>query len=125
MPCKHIVISKWNFYRSGGYKIIVAKTLCERWQGLQNAMSLEFPINTIMLFPNTTSGSFHTRNCKFPIEMLFISRDRKLLSFIVAKPNLSNIPIPSGTFYVLEANVGFSKANNLQVNDLITFISLT
>ena len=90
--------------------------------GLQNVDSL--PFNTLMLFTDVGPGAlFHTRNCKFPMEILSIDKNLCILSIWTAPPGLDKVGVtPARTVNVLEAPTGWAARQNLKVGDQLLFL---
>lgn len=82
----------------------------------------ELPPNRAMLFiyDDEDSHRLWTKNSHFPIDMIWMDRDRKILHIEQAAPPCADDPCPSygpketEAIYVMEAAAGFAKMNQLQ-----------
>lgn len=99
----------------GKYTVYVASTLEQKKQGLQFISQL--PTNHLMLFPGMAANSyFHTVNCAFPMDIVSLNSDNKVLDIWAAGPNMKSIgPTPPTTTSVIEGPLGWSKKANLQI----------
>lgn len=122
MKCNPVSISSWDQRKVGPFTIVIAKTSCQKQQGLQGIKA--FNENTLILFLNMFGGGyFHTKNCFFPIDIISLDSSNKILNAWTAIPNLSAVgPMPFGTDKVLEAKAGWMTSQNLKIGDIIPFI---
>ena len=123
MQCIPIPILRWKKVKSGPFTIIIARTTCQRQQGLQHARDL--PENTIVLFMQAPKGGyFHTRNCHFPIDIVLLDKHDRVITMWQAEPNHSRIgPIPNNTSKILEAKAGWAARNSIELNDKLLFLA--
>lgn len=122
MACHFIPISQWEKFKYGDYTIVIAETVCQSKQGLQNVSNI--PTNTLILF-NNVSGlqHFHTKNCRFPIDIISLDTNGVVLSIWTANPGLSLIgPTPLTTKYALESHAGWAKNNQIKVGSNLKFL---
>ena len=122
MNCRPVSIHRWRSVKKGPHKVIIAETACQKMQGLQGTKYL--PKNTILLFLNIPPNQyFHMKNCSFPIEIICLDRRNNILSIWVAHPGQQAIgPTPSETTNVLEAGLGWSSRQNLNIGDSLVFL---
>lgn len=124
MSCKIIPITEWETVKQGSYRVIMAKTSCQKQQGLQGASKL--PRNTILFFMGVRPGIFfHTRNCQFPIDIISLTSNGRVLSIWGAYPGANFIgPTPQGTFNVIEAPLGWAEKQKIKVGDVLVMFSV-
>jgi uncharacterized membrane protein (UPF0127 family) len=124
MKCQPIPISKWEKFKKGPHTVIVARTVCQKQQGLQGASRL--PDKTFLLFIDVAGGTyFHTHNCLFPIDIISLDRNGTILSVETVGPEKSRIgPTPPATVKVLETHADWVKNNGLKIGDMIPFIQV-
>lgn len=69
------------------------------------------PPATLVLFPKVPAGTYmHTMNCHFPMDIIFLNEQGRILKQVTAKPNKPKIgPAPKGTSKVLEAPAGWCE----------------
>jgi uncharacterized membrane protein (UPF0127 family) len=122
MKCHPIPISQWEHFKQGPYTIIVAKTPCQKQQGLQGANRL--PDKTLLLFLGISGGMyFHMRNCRFPLDIISLDKNGIILEVETAGPEESEIgPTPPKTVRVLETHANWVKNNGLKVGDMIPLV---
>ena len=77
----------------------------------------------LFIFPKAGQRSFYMKNTEFPLDIIYIGEDQKIVSFQKnAQPyDESSLPSEGAAKYVLEINGGLSDNLGLQVGDSITF----
>lgn len=96
-------------------------------QGLMFRESMDKDQGMLFIFPNEMPRSFWMKNTLIPLDLIFLSRDKKVID---VKENFT--PCPDSLFcpsyvsrlpaqYVLEINAGLSKQYNLQLGDSAEF----
>jgi uncharacterized membrane protein (UPF0127 family) len=122
--CKESSVSSWHTVKRGPYQIIIPQGHCQKTQGMQHLTS--FPPNTVMLFKHLPKGMyFHTRNCKFPLDIVPLSNLGEVIKIWTVFPGVSNIgPLPYLTSKVLEAPAGFFKERNIRAGDYLPLFNL-
>jgi len=113
-------INSWPKISIGKFTLIIATTSEQIKQGLQFIDRL--PPNHLMLFQHIFENSFfHTVNCSFPLDIISLNSENRVLDIWSARPNMKQIgPTPKGTAKVVEAPLGWAKQMNLQIgSDLI------
>ena len=102
----------------------VFKNPAELSYGLMNKPTPLFE-NTVAIFIFNESGpkSMWMKNTYSPLDMIFLDKEKKVLCIKNnAKPlNEETIPCNDNVKYVLEANVGYIKKNNIIIGDTIIF----
>ena len=77
----------------------------------------------LFVFPDVSVRSFYMKNTEFPLDIIYIGANQKIVSFQKnAQPyNESSLPSEAPAKYVLEINAGLSDNMGLQVGDSISF----
>ncbi len=115
--------------KSLNIKATVVSTADQRSKGLSKIESL--PVDEGMLFVFGQKGryQFWMKDMKFPIDIIWIDENKKIVNITAnalpqpGKPD-KDLTIYDSSFdakYILEINAGLSKANNLQVGDVVDF----
>lgn len=79
-----------------------------------------------MLFMNVGAASFWMKNMKFPLDLIFISKDKKIVDIkqnfqpclVESCPTYTSI---APAKYVLEVNAGFVEKNKISIGEFISF----
>jgi len=118
-----------TFYPSEGPSVVliceVAKTFSQKTKGLMYRSSL--PDDKGMLFPFWFSWSrtFWMKNVSIPLDIIFISKEFKVVSIFEAPANVGifNKKFWASGFckYVIECNGGFCKNNHVSLGTNISF----
>jgi uncharacterized membrane protein (UPF0127 family) len=108
-------IQSWPNIRIGKYTLYIASTPEHKKQGLQFVDRL--PVNHLVFFKNIPAGNyFHTINCAFPMDIISLNSDNKVLNIWSARTNMKLIgPTPPQTTSVVEAPLGWAKQLGLQI----------
>lgn len=124
MKCQPIPISEWDSYSYKNFKIIIAKTPCQRQQGFQYVKKT--PLNTFLLFYGIKPGIFfHTNNCYFPLDIIALDANSHILGIWTVNINKNSIgPMPPSTKNVIETRAGWVQQNKLKIGDAIPFIKI-
>lgn len=104
--------------REDGVVIYHANTPGLKVQGLQNVEDKDFPSNAVMVFYKTASSAFHMRNVKFPLDILFLSGDNKVLAVRRMEPGNELYFPPKGTEHAIEAKAGWVEQRGIGVGDI-------
>jgi uncharacterized protein len=106
-------------------KIDIADNDVLRTQGLSGRKSLKDGEGMFFIFDDPDFYRIWMKDMNFPIDIIFISADFKILSI---ENNISPDTYPQ-TFtskekskYILEVNANFSSKNNFQVGDFVKFL---
>ena len=114
--------------KTGKKKIItiaieIADNDYERTRGLMYRRSL--PDNSGMLFIFERSGtlSFWMRNTYIPLDIIFVDKNKQIVTIQKNTKPLSYAQIPSkrNAKYAVEVNAGFSDRHGIVIGDYITF----
>lgn len=104
--------------------VIIAQSPQDKEKGLSSFVSLDFDKGMLFVYDNYAPRTFWMKGMKFPIDIIWIV-DNKVVG---VEQNISPEQGPDFSLYssqgpvnlVLEVNAGFSKANNIQVGDIVT-----
>ncbi len=121
-----VFLPRQVIFNSGNVKVQVerADSVIEKQEGLMFRDKLADGHG--MLFVNVETPSFWMKNVKFPLDLIFISKDKKIVDI---KQNFQPCPVencPTYTAtvaakYVLEVNAGFVEKNQISIGDAISF----
>lgn len=108
---------------SVAFDIEIAETEYETQTGLMYRPSMEADQGMLFIFPNVSVRSFYMKNTEFPLDIIYIGENQKIVSFQKnAQPyNENSLPSGAPVKYVLEINAGLSDNMGLQVGDSISF----
>jgi uncharacterized protein len=105
------------------FAVEIADTPAKRELGLQYRRELPADRGMIFLFPVESDHSFWMKNTFIPLDMIFISRDRKIVGIVEQAVPFSTDPrvvsVPS--LYVLEINGGLSRRHGFRPGDTVRF----
>lgn len=107
-------------------KVELAETLWEQTRGLMGRNKLDEFEGMLFVFPNQTQRSFWMKNTFIPLDIVFISSDKKIVEI---KENFEpcltdDCPVYRSARpaqYVLEVNAGFCKRHGVEVGDELWF----
>lgn len=93
-------------------------------KGLMFRESLASDAGMLFVFPDSTKRSFWMKDTLIPLDMLFISRDRKIVTIHRNAEPCKALFCPSYTstdeaMYVLEVNGGFADAHDIREGDVV------
>ncbi|WCO02424.1 DUF192 domain-containing protein [Psychroserpens ponticola] len=93
--------------------------------GLMYRKSMEDNQAMLFIFPDSDYRSFYMKNTKIPLDIIYISEDKRIVSIQKnAKPmDETSLPSEAPATYVLEVNAGLSDTWNLEKGDTIEFKS--
>lgn len=105
------------------FDIEIAETEYETQTGLMYRQSMKKDRGMLFIFPDVAMHSFYMKNTEFPLDIIYIDENQKIVSFQKnAKPyDESSLPSNVPAKYVLEINAGLSDQMGLQVGDSIAF----
>lgn len=91
--------------------------------GLMYRSSMDNSQGMLFVFPDTDDRSFYMKNTQFPLDIIFISEDKTIVSIQKnAQPmNETSLPSEAPAKYVLEINAGLSDNWTLEKGDTIAF----
>jgi uncharacterized membrane protein (UPF0127 family) len=109
-------------------KAEIAKNFYERQRGLMFRNSLAENEGMLFIFADEKTLSFWMKNVKFPLDLIFISGEKKIVDIkrnfkpCLIKNCLSYVSAEPAKF-VLEVNAGFADKNGIKLSDKIEFNS--
>jgi uncharacterized membrane protein (UPF0127 family) len=105
------------------FQVELAATPEKRELGLMYRRYLPGTHGMLFIFPNERENSFWMKNTPLPLDMIFISRDRKIVGIVHETVPFSldgrSVGIPSQ--YVLEINGGLSRKYGFKTGDPVRF----
>jgi uncharacterized protein len=103
----------------------IADNEYERQLGLMNRKSMEENQGMLFIFPYERMQSFWMRNTLIPLDMLFINKDKAIITIHKNTKTLSTQSYPSTApaLYVVEVVGGFTDRHNIVVGDKIFWMS--
>jgi uncharacterized protein len=116
-----------SFLKNGQpYKKIdveIAENEAERNKGLMFRPYLPDSVGMLFIFERPDTNSFWMKNTSIPLDIIYVGPDKKIISIAENTRPYSEKSIPSGGIvqYVVEVNAGFTKSNNIQSGDAISF----
>lgn len=103
-------------------KIEIADTLEERTKGLSGRKYLEKDTGLLFIFPQPDIYRFWMKDMNFPIDIIWISPDWKIVDINEALDpgTYPQTFSPSSTVqYVLEVNAGWTKKNQVKIGNRV------
>jgi uncharacterized protein len=104
-------------------RVELAETEQNRERGLMYRNELDSDAGMLFVFKAPVHASFWMHNTQIPLDMLFISSNRRVIGIIPnAEPYTDSAREVTGdSLYVLEVNGGFSKQHGVAVGDRLEF----
>lgn len=101
----------------------VAENEAERAKGLMFRPYLPDSVGMLFIFETPGENGFWMKNTSIPLDIIYVGPDKKIISIAEnTKPYSEESIPPLGTMqYVVEVNAGFTKSNNIQSGDAISF----
>ncbi|MBI5254227.1 DUF192 domain-containing protein [Candidatus Falkowbacteria bacterium] len=125
--CLLVVLPRQVIFDNGvKVKVERADSFIEKQEGLMFRDKLEDGHGMLFIFRHEGQASFWMKNMKFPLDLIFISKDKKIVDI---KQNfqpclVENCPVYKSVVaaqYVLEVNAGFVEKNKISIGDSISF----
>jgi len=109
------------------FQVEVADTPAKRELGLQYRRDLALDRGMIFLFPAESGHSFWMKNTPIPLDMIFISKDRKIVGIVEQAVPFSteSRSVPGASQFVLEINGGLSERYGIKAGDTVQFHGLS
>jgi uncharacterized protein len=105
------------------FQVEIAATPDKRERGLMYRRELPPDHGMLFIFPVDKVNSFWMKNTPIPLDMIFISRDRKIVGIVHETVPFSldgrSVSVPSQ--YVLEINGGLSRRYGFKAGDAVRF----
>ena len=109
------------------FQVEVAATPEKREVGLMYRRELPADNGMLFIFPAERVNSFWMKNTSIPLDMIFISRGRKIVGIVHDTVPFSldgrSVSVPSQ--YVLEINGGLSRRYGFKAGDVVKFDNVT
>jgi uncharacterized membrane protein (UPF0127 family) len=109
--------------RSIAFNVEIADSPAKRELGLQYRRDLASDHGMIFLFPAQSEQTFWMKNTPIPLDMIYISRELKIVVIVEQATPFSLDPRSVGapSQYVLEINGGLAKRNGIRRGDSVSF----
>ncbi|WP_028376292.1 DUF192 domain-containing protein [Leeuwenhoekiella sp. MAR_2009_132] len=100
-----------------------AETEYETSTGLMYRESMEGNQGMLFIFQDERPHNFYMKNTYIPLDLFFITKDKKIATIIENAMPLdeSNLPSEVPVTYVLETNAGFAKEWNIKEGDSVSW----
>jgi len=116
-----------NFVKIGEQKIKVevASTPENQEKGLSGREKIGENEGMLFIFPNSSEHLFWMKDMNFPIDIIWLNEDKKI---VFLKENVSPETFPESfsgekdSKYILEVFAGFSQKNNLREGETVQFL---
>jgi hypothetical protein len=118
-----------TLYKSASDSIIskidieIADTEYDTQTGLMYRNSMKELQGMLFVFPDERPRSFYMKNTTFPLDLIYIDKNKTIVSFQENAQPLDESSLPSNApaKYVLEVNAGLVNKWQLQVGDRIDY----
>jgi uncharacterized membrane protein (UPF0127 family) len=113
--------------RDLSFQVEIADTPAKRELGLQYRHELAADHGMIFVFSGQSEHSFWMKNTPIPLDMIFISSDRKIVGIVerAAPFSLDARSVPGASQYVLEINGGLSRRYGFKAGDSVRFENIS
>lgn len=104
-------------------EVEIAENEAERNKGLMFRSYLPDSVGMLFIFEQPGDHSFWMKNTSIPLDIIYVGPDKKIVSIAQNTQPYSEESIPTYGLvqYVVEVNAGFTKQNNIQSGDAISF----
>jgi len=105
------------------FQVEIADTPAKREMGLQYRRELALDRGMIFLFPKEEQQSFWMKNTPLPLDMIFISAERKIVGIVenTVPFSLEARSVSGRSQFVLEINAGLSRRYGFKAGDAVRF----
>lgn len=105
------------------FQVEIADTPTKREMGLQYRRELAPDQGMIFLFPAEAQQSFWMKNTPIPLDMIFISAERKIVGIVenTVPFSLDGRSVSGTSQFVLEINGGLSRRYGFKAGDSVRF----
>jgi len=109
-----------------GFQVEIAATPEKRERGLMYRRELPPDRGMLFIFPVEKVNSFWMKNTPIPLDMIFISRERKIVGIVqeTVPFSLDGRSVSGPSQYVLEINGGLSRRYGFKAGDPVRFDSV-
>lgn len=120
-----VFIDKENDKNIARIAIEIADEEDEIRQGLMFRSTMADTSGMLFIFKREKMQSFWMKNTKIPLDIIFINRDKEIVTIQKDNPTDSEESIPSSApaKYVVEVNAGFCDQYNIEKGDKISFLN--
>lgn len=103
--------------------IEIAETPFEIETGLMYRESMEDNQGMLFVFSNIQERNFYMKNTRFPLDLIFIDHNKKIVSFQENAQPFNEASLPSNALaqFVLEVNAGLAEKWLLEVGDKMDY----
>lgn len=103
--------------------IELAENDYETRTGLMYRKGMEEDQAMFFVFPGESRKSFYMKNTEFPLDIIFINKDLKVVNIHKNTVPYNDTPLASGApaQYVLEVNAGLTDTWGLEPGDVVTY----
>lgn len=104
-------------------EIEFAESEYETQTGLMYRKSMQQNRGMLFVFDRETPKSFYMKNTEFPLDIIYVDKNKEIVSIVKnAKPlDQTSLPSEAPAMYVLEVNAGLSEQWGLEAGDRISF----
>ena len=105
------------------FQVEIADTPTKREMGLQYRREMAPDHGMIFLFPTEEQQSFWMKNTPIPLDMIFISAERKIVGIVenTVPFSLDGRSVSGTSQFVLEINGGLSRRYGFKAGDSVRF----
>lgn len=105
------------------FQVEIAATPEKREVGLMYRRDMAPDHGMLFIFPGERVNSFWMKNTPIPLDMIFISRERKIVGIVheTAPFSLDGRSVSAPSQYVLEINGGLSRRYGFKAGDTVKF----
>lgn len=104
----------------GRFFIELARDRFARSRGLSHRPSMADGWGMLFIFPKTVGNAFTMELMRFPLDMIFVGDDGRVVDIIEDAQPKGRRFVSSGTYrYVLELNAGAARSHGIRVGDFL------
>lgn len=107
-------------------RVEVQRTNEQRARGLMFRRQLDEMSGMIFVFPHAEHQQFWMRNTYLPLDMIFITSDRRVLGIVRNATPMTDDPreVPGESQYVLEVNAGFADRHHIRDGTPVELVNI-
>lgn len=104
----------------------VQRTEAARQRGLMFRRQLDEMAGMVFVFPEPSHLTFWMHNTYLPLDMIFITQDRRVLGIVRnATPMTDDLrEVPGESMYVLEVNAGFADRHHITAGTPVDLVNV-
>jgi len=103
----------------------VAQSDMDRQEGLMFRQKMGEYEGMLFVFPQESIPSFWMKNMLFPLDVIWLDKDKKIVGIAKNQPLCSKeclgIDSPMSVLYAIEVNAGFCERHNINVGQKVKF----